>query len=362
VPMTGLRVQPTWADERTYATILVCGRSRSCRSGLHPISCLLVSTDAKLTARSGSGVSEGRDIEKRESFVRLHWRRRTAFAFVMAATSGMASAQELREFLTESTRDVKQLDFSTEVKELGVFSNLSNTLFKPKGAPPYRTVVLGHTCGGVTRPHIRERMNELLDAGFAVVALDSFGPRGLQQCRNQNVIRTPGTVMDAYRMLSKLQSVPQVDQGRIYFAGFSWGGVVAPMLASPQSAQAFGSTARYRAIASWYGGCSYEQATPAAKIRYLFEDSDRPLLMLMAGQDKEFKASNCFPLMDEMKAAGKPVSWHIYSEVHHAWDQSEHRGNYTITTPTGERNVYKYDAEATKDSTRRMIEFFNENR
>ena len=36
-PMAGFRVQPTWADERSYATTLHCGRSRSCRSGRHPM-------------------------------------------------------------------------------------------------------------------------------------------------------------------------------------------------------------------------------------------------------------------------------------------------------------------------------------
>ena len=54
----------------------------------------------------------------------------------------------------------------------------------------------GHTCGGVSQPHIRERMRELLDAGYAVLALDTFGPRGISQCRNQTMIRSSATVMD----------------------------------------------------------------------------------------------------------------------------------------------------------------------
>lgn len=268
-----------------------------------------------------------------------------------------AGAQEYKAYLQQWTRDLKQVEFTPGVQELGMFSRLSNATFKPAGAGPFPAVVLGHSCGGVNRPHIKERMREFLDAGFAVLALDTFGPRGLQHCRNQSAIRGPATVMDAYRALAHLAALPAVDRNRIYFVGYSWGGTVAPQLASPQSAEAFGSALRYKATVSYYAGCNYHLPPPAPPVPYLQPDTDRPVLMLLAGRDKEFNAAECVAMMEPMKAAGQPVSWHVYPETHHAWDQSDQRGQDVIRTPLGQMNVYMHDAGATADSTRRTMEF-----
>lgn len=270
-------------------------------------------------------------------------------------------AQDVKEYLRTTTDQLASVEFRSGVSELGIFSSISNAVFRPEGkAPPYPIVVLGHTCGGVGRPHIRERMRELLDAGFAVLALDSFGPRGIDNCRNQTRIRSSATVMDAYHALTHLTTLPEIDKFRIYFAGYSWGGVVAPLLASPQSAEAFGSKLRYRALVSNYGGCSYQHSASTPRLFYLLKDTDRPILMLLASEDKEFKVSDCLPVLDELKAAGKPVEWHVYEGTYHAWDQSN--TGYSVTTGWNETNFYRYSGDATSDSTKRMIAFFNEHR
>ena len=49
------------------------------------------------------------------------------------------------------------------------------------------------------------------------------------------------------------------------------------------------------------------------------------------------------------------MDWHIYgSGVTHAWDV---RAGYTMTTGFGETVVNRFDAEATRDATRRTLEF-----
>lgn len=250
-----------------------------------------------------------------------------------------------------------KLELKLEPKELGMFSNLSNGLFKPKGASPFPVVVLGHTCGGVQLSHMKAHAQELLDAGYGVMLLDSFGQRGLKTCRGQSVVGSASTARDAYQALDALAAIPDVDKGRIYFAGYSLGGVAAPMLASPQSAQIFGTPLRYRAIVSNYGGCTFPAKPGGKSTRYLERDMDVPLLMLLAGNDKEFRSADCFPLLQELKDAGKPIQWHVYEGVHHAWDQPEHRGNYSFVSNTGETNVYLYNEQATRDASRRMIEF-----
>src|SRR3954471_8522384 len=105
---------------------------------------------------------------------------------ILLAAAAAASAQDVKPYLLQMTREAKPLEFAPGLQELGTFSRLSNSVFKPAGAGPFPAVVVGHTCGGVNRPHVRERMREFLAAGYAVLAVDSFGPRGVQSCRNQS--------------------------------------------------------------------------------------------------------------------------------------------------------------------------------
>lgn len=276
--------------------------------------------------------------------------------------AGALHAQELTPYLSSINPALPKLELRLEGKELGLFSNLSNGLFKPTGAGPFPVVVLGHTCGGVQVPHMKEHAQQLLGAGFAVMLLDSLGPRGLKTCRGQTLVNSNGVARDAYQALDALAAVNDIDPNRIYFSGYSLGGVVAPMLASPQSAQAFASSRRFRAVVSHYGGCSYLTRPGGARVQYLARDIERPLLMLMAENDKEFKPEDCFPLVQELKDAGKPIAWHVYEGAHHAWDQSNQRGNYSIVSGSGETNVYKYSEQASRDATRRMMAFFEQHR
>lgn len=283
-------------------------------------------------------------------------------AVALVAASLHAQELSMADNLRSIPPTTSKLELKLEPKELGMFSNLSNALFKPKSPSPFPVVVLGPTCGGVKPSHIKTHAQELLGAGYGVMILDNLGPRGLQNCRGQSAVGSASTARDAYQALEALALVPEVDKTRIYFSGYSLGGVAAPMLASPQSAQIFGSSLRYRAIVSNYGGCIYPAKPGGKATRYLERDMDVPLLMLMAGNDKEFFSSDCFPLLQELKDAGKPVQWHVYEGVHHAWDQPEHRGNYSFVGSTGETNVYLYNEQAKRDASRRMMEFLEVHR
>jgi dienelactone hydrolase len=136
------------------------------------------------------------------------------------------------------------------------------------------------------------------------------------------------------------------------------------MLASPEGAKHFNSPDRFRATVGNYGSCGLGGAFSGAvgsKIPTLSEDSDRPLLMLMAEQDIEAPPSLCFPLLEQMKRQGKPVEWHIYPNTTHAWDKAEHHG-HVFQLNSGETMTYRYDVGVALDATRRMIEFFNQHK
>jgi dienelactone hydrolase len=256
-----------------------------------------------------------------------------------------ALAQDLRAQLA-GPLDLKPVTFSVEPNEsIGMFTDVANVVFKPAGEGPFPAVVLMHTCGGLKGPpnvHMKQHAQTLLAAGHVVLVVDSFGPRGFDRCASR-VPATSTGIADAYAALAHLASMPFVDKARVYQAGYSWGAFISALLASPQSAQLAGSDLRFAATVANYGSCAYKDSALVLK------DVDRPLLLLMAGRDDEVPPAPCFPLLDELRAAGKPLQWHVFADATHGWDKQGLPGR-----------GYVYNAQITKDATARMIAFIGE--
>lgn len=268
-----------------------------------------------------------------------------ALCFIAAAMPALA--QDLRTQLGDSI-DLKPVSFAAEVKaSIGTFTDVANTAFKPAGDGPFPAVVLMHTCGGLKgapNAHMKQHAQSLLAAGHVVLVVDSFGPRGFDHCGARTPTSSTG-IADAYAALAFLASKPFVDKARIYQAGYSWGAFMSTLLASPQSAQLVGSKLRFAATAANYGGCAYKSRA------LLLKDTDRPVLLLMAGRDTEVPSAPCFPLLDELKTAGKPVQWHVFPDATHGWDKS---GLGSLG--------YVYDPQITRDATARLLAFLAEAR
>lgn len=273
----------------------------------------------------------------------------------MAAALSPLTPGSLDRFI----KPFEPLKFATEVKTLSLFSSLGNAIFKPEGEGPFPSIVVTHSCGGVDVPQLRERMKELLNAGYLVLMLDSFKPRGQKDCRN-GVITNPLVWRDVVDALAHLHTLKEVDESRIYQVGYSMGSFSAAALSSPSVNAYFNSPHRFRASVGWYGSCGYQTNPGARASHFLRADTDRPVLLLMADADKEASIRPfCFPLLEELKAAGKPVDWHIYGDrTTHAWDM---RSGYTMTNGWGEMVVNNYDAKATDDATQRTLEFLKKN-
>ena len=255
----------------------------------------------------------------------------------------------------------KKINLDAERRELSPFTsihNMANRVYAPPGAGPFPAVVLNTTIGSISQ-HLMVQAKALLEAGFVVMVVDSYAPRNL---RPGEILIPAEMANDAYGALALLQSLPFVDSARIYQTGYSLGAMTAAMLASPEGAQTLKSKGRFRATVGHYGNCTTPSGPIAATgkdaLEWLSADTDRPLLMLMAALDVETPPKTCFPLMETMKAAGKPVDWHIYPGTTHGWDKAENNG-YVYRAPTGETMAYRYDAQVTQDATQRMIAFFN---
>jgi dienelactone hydrolase len=250
-------------------------------------------------------------------------------------------AQDLREQFLQPI-DLKPISFETETKEsIGTFTSVANYVFKPPGLGPFPAVVLLHSCGGVRNAHIKQHALELLKEGYVVLVVDSFGPRGIENCGSRVLSGSAG-VADAYAGLAFLATKPFVDKSRIYAVGYSWGGIVSTMLASPQSAAIVGSSLRFTATVSNYSNCSFQ-----GKYQLVLRDSDKPFLMLMGERDQELPAATCFPLLEEMKASGRPVQWHVFPGATHSWDK-----------PSQPDRGYVYNEKVTNEATAKMLSFF----
>ena len=269
-----------------------------------------------------------------------------ASAALFAAHCGVG-AQELQAQIPPP-HDWTPVAFNSEVKEsIGAFTDVANTVFKPAGDGPFPAVVLMHTCGGLKgapNVHMKQHAQELLEAGHVVLVIDSYGPRGFDNC----AARAPsgsGGIADAYAALALLAAKPFVDGARIYQAGYSWGAFISALLASPQSARLAGAERRFTATVANYGSCAFKGK------QFVLQDIDRPLLMLMGGRDEEAPAAPCFPLLDDLKAAGKPVQWHVYPDATHVWDKSGLASK-----------GYVFNATVAKDATARMVAFMAQTR
>lgn len=253
------------------------------------------------------------------------------------------------------TTSAKPLTFDGErrsANDLTDIHALGNNIYTPTGNGPFPAVVISHSKG--ISQHLLVHARELLAAGFAVLVVDTFGPRGIKAGGD---LFPAEFAKDAYDALAHLQGQTYINKNRIFQTGYSYGGLAAALLASPQGADAFKASGRFRATVANYGSCAIQESGSKHKLEMLSADSDRPILRLMAELDIETPPKHCFPLLDEMKAAGKDVHWHIYPNNTHGWDKAEHNGY--VYRHNGETMTYRYDETVAKDATARMIEFFN---
>ena len=102
-------------------------------------------------------------------------------------------------------------------------------VLKPAGPGPFPVALQLHGCAG-SQPFQNSYAEAAVNAGAAVVIVDSFGPRGMSRLDGSLFVCT-GTVLrgaqragDLYAMLHWLKSQPWADASRVMAAGWSHGG------------------------------------------------------------------------------------------------------------------------------------------
>lgn len=256
----------------------------------------------------------------------------------------MASAQDIVERANLFYKFIyRKHDFKFQLEDsFGAFTNVSNKVFKPQGDGPFPAVVLIHTSGGLKNGHVKRDAQKLVEKGYVALVLDSMGPRGVNVItESTRALYPPAGVKDAYIALDFLKSQSYVDKNRIYEAGYSWGGFVATLLGSPLLAQAAGATDRFKASVSFYSTCVVN------KSNLVLADTDKPVLMLIAGDDRENPHGTCLQDLDAYRAKGMPIESFVYEKASHGWDKM------------GESQLgYIYNEEVTNDAFGKMLDFF----
>ncbi|HEX7890336.1 MAG TPA: dienelactone hydrolase family protein [Ramlibacter sp.] len=272
------------------------------------------------------------------------------------------------ERIRGSARLAPDLAYPTEPSRLSMFSSPSMALYKPEGEGPFPALVLMHQCGGLRNAagnwqnlSMLEWAKAAVARGYVVLLVDAFASRSVESvCMGARNGMTFGRgTRDALLAGAHLRNLPYVDKERIAVAGYSWGAMVAVMASGQRWADALGDGFRFRAAAAFYPGCFTIRPPNSPSYEIVNGDIDRPLLVLMGGQDTETPAAECTGKLEPLKAAGAPVSLHLYPEATHCWD-CRNLNNFRKVDSRGNQVVYRYDEKVLRDSEQRMFDFLDQ--
>ncbi|TDT92811.1 dienelactone hydrolase [Azorhizobium sp. AG788] len=234
------------------------------------------------------------------------------------------------------------------------------------GQGPGPAVVFAHGCGGlIGKNGINARETDwaqrLNGAGYSVLMVDSFTPRGVRSmCAPANfrsdVYRA--RPKDMYGALAYLQAKPFVNPGRIALMGWSQGGgTVLNTLRTDSSARPGGlppSRDFQAAVAFYPGSCSAARQPGGWSSRI-------PLLVLLGEKDVWSPLQPCEALLTEAASAGNPVTLRIYSGAYHDfdWPGLAYRERPEFRTTAGVVPITGTDPAARSDALSRVPAFLS---
>lgn len=234
-----------------------------------------------------------------------------------AATSGQGGRGEvvpLRETVAIPTGNPASfaaiLDHGAEAEPVTLHATL---LRHPTATGPMPAVILPQTEAerGDSDPFVRA----LIDAGVAVLRVDSFDARGLPAADRGPP--SPATLAyDALAALRVLAADPRIDRQRIGILGFGRGGAVVLAVAMDDVQRAaVGNDLHFATYLAVYPDCgiTWDHPHPAA----------RPVTMVLAGDDDLTPAETCMNYAQSLSDAGGVVLAIVYRGAAHGFDRAE---------------------------------------
>ena len=265
---------------------------------------------------------------------------------VLAAASGSVNAQPAPSPVV----------FPSEaVPFLRPANSKQTMLFRPSdGAGPFPAVILLPTCGGMA-PHVLDWAERLTKAGYVALTVESNMPRGIAVSCNRNPrVKYDDVAADAAAALEHLRNLPLVKRDSIGLMGFSYGAGAGLRLASGSYRKRMGLAMEgLRAIASFYPRCypsGEEYVARGARRENLTGDIVTPTMLLLGAKDDESAASECVTRVDRISRDGKPISYKLYPDTTHAFDDARN-GIQGRSIPSDRGSFfYRYSPQATEDA------------
>ncbi|HZA92618.1 MAG TPA: dienelactone hydrolase family protein [Gemmatimonadales bacterium] len=191
---------------------------------------------------------------------------------------------------------------------------LTGYLARPQGAGPFSAVILLHGCGGFHSSMI-SWADRLSRYGYAALAIDSFGARGMDDHCGGFFFDEQAT--DGYAALRYLTVKPFVRPSQIALMGFSMGGgSVLAALEKGLMEQRYPE--KFRAGIAFYPVCQYASGITTG-----------PVLVLVGDKDDWTPSASCEAMAAGRSELGAPrmpgdrssIELVVYPGVHHDFDQ-----------------------------------------
>jgi len=251
-------------------------------------------------------------------------------------------------------------------------TTLSAYLSVPRAQGPHPAVVMLHGCGGLGRdggvsPRHLGWAGHLMRAGYAVLLLDSAGPRGFGATCGpgpERKVMWRDRPKDAYATLAFLQSRVGIDPARIALMGWSQGGGVVLLSINSRSIGrpvTISGPDFAAAVALYPGACSERlQTRPFTDVPSGGWETAIPLLVLHGDADDWTPAGPCRDFIAAARARGQPVDMKIYPGALHGFDAPNlaPRRLEHITLRGGGSPTIGTDKAARADALRAVPDFF----
>lgn len=227
---------------------------------------------------------------------------RVLIGSLLAAMAVASTSVSAGEFVT--------IDAGTKAEPV----RLVGYLARPQGAGPFSAVVLLHGCGGFHSSMI-SWADRLSRYGYAALAVDSFGPRGMDDHCGGFFFHEQAA--DGYAALGYLAAQPFIRASHVALMGFSMGGgSVLAALEKGLLEQRYAD--RFRAGIAFYPVCQFASGITTG-----------PVLVMVGDKDDWTPSSSCEAMAAGRSELGAPrtpgdrssIELVVYPGVHHDFDQ-----------------------------------------
>lgn len=242
---------------------------------------------------------------------------------VLALSSGL-SAATLITFESRTPQDFADLMAGTAPTQ----SITAQVHWPSGGVAPVGAVVFTHGSGGVGANEDLFK-SAALQAGLAVVVVDSFTPRGVRSTAdNQGAVSYAAQVADNLFVLRALAQQAAIDMKRVGIFGLSRGGMVAHFVAhAPLVEAVVGSGLGYAAHFALTPACNAQ--LDAWKVR-----SSAPVFIALGEKDDYTPPSSCQAVIQKLQQAGAALTVKSYPGAYHAF---AHINNRHLYSPRAQR-------------------------